>query len=225
MFYQWFHTSDTSGRAIDIWSDHPEVWDFSKHPAADIVVINLGTNDNNTANGVPTAGYVAQYTMLIEGIHAVWPHAQIILVVSVSTTSERAMLTIVKSLWEGFGAVGNTYAQSAGFLPEIYSIYEYFNSREYLSNNILYDPIRNTTYQSHKSSAPFVSYFNTTGLMQHNDIGPQYHPTDVGHIKIASHLIQYIKLKFKWVLYATGPEVQHDTLYVRTICFNPLQAD
>jgi uncharacterized protein YaeQ len=69
-------------RAIDIWGDEPEVWDFSKHPAADIVVINLGTNDNNSINDVTTAGYVAQYTMLIEGVHAVWPKAQIILIVS-----------------------------------------------------------------------------------------------------------------------------------------------
>lgn len=43
--------------------------------------------------------------------------------------------------------------------------------------------------------------------------GPLYHPTDVGHIKLASHLMQYIKLKFDWVLGATGPEVQADTLY------------
>jgi hypothetical protein len=50
--------------------------------------------------------------------------------------------------------------------------------------------------------------------MQHNDIGPAYHPTDVGHIKVASHLIQYVKTKFNWPLYATGPEVFHDTLYV-----------
>lgn len=86
MFYQWFRTSDTSGRAIDIWGDEPEVWDFSKQQAADIVVINLGTNDNNSANNVTTAGYVAQYTMLVEGIHAVWPKAQIILTVSYSGT-------------------------------------------------------------------------------------------------------------------------------------------
>ena len=82
MFYQWFHTPDTSYRATQIWGDKPEVWDFSKHLAADIVVINLGTNDNNAANNVTTAGYVAQYTMLVEGIHAVWPKAQIILIVS-----------------------------------------------------------------------------------------------------------------------------------------------
>lgn len=50
--------------------------------------------------------------------------------------------------------------------------------------------------------------------MQHNDIGPAWHPTDVGHIKIASHLIQYVRVKFGWELYANGPEVFHDTLYV-----------
>lgn len=92
-------------------------------------------------------------------------------------------------------------------------MYRYFNSPEYLSNPILYDPVKNTTYHSFRPCAPFVSYFNTTGILQHNDIGPQYHPTDVGHVKLASHLIQYIKLKFDWVLYATGPEIQHDTLY------------
>ena len=94
MFYQWFRTSDTSGRAIDIWGDNPEVWDFSKKPAADIVVINLGTNDNNSANNVTTAGYVAQYTMLIEGIHAVWPKAQIILIVSCYIRLKRLNLTV-----------------------------------------------------------------------------------------------------------------------------------
>lgn len=81
--YQWFHTSDTSGRAIDIWGDEPEVWDFSAHPAADIVVINLGTNDANSANNVTTEGYVTQYIELIEGVHGVWPNAKILLVVSI----------------------------------------------------------------------------------------------------------------------------------------------
>jgi len=173
------------------------VWDFSKKPAADIVIINLGTNDANAHNNVTTEGYVAQYKMLIEGIHAVWPKSQIVLI----------------SLWNGFDAIGNSYEQGGAFGAEIYSIYQYFNSRKYLSNSILYDPARNITYASHKPSRPFVSYFNTTGIMQHNDIGPQYHPTDIGHVKLASHLIQYIRLKFAWLLYATGPEVQHDTLY------------
>lgn len=61
--------------------------------------------------------------------------------------------------------------------------------------------------------AGFVHYFNTTGILQHNDIGPLYHPTDVGHIKLASHLIQYIHQTFGWEMEATGPEVQHETLY------------
>jgi len=109
--------------------------------------------------------------------------------------------------------VGNTYEQFPAWVPQIHSIYEYFNSPQYLKNNILYDPVRNITFKSNKSSHPFVSYFNTTGIMQQNDINPIFHPTDVGHLKVASQLIQYIKLKFDWFLYATGPEVQHDTLY------------
>ncbi|APA11901.1 hypothetical protein sscle_08g066710 [Sclerotinia sclerotiorum 1980 UF-70] len=197
MFHQWFYTSDTSPRAAQIWGDEPELWDFSEHDDPDFVVINLGTNDSNEANNVSSAHYVAQYKLLIEGIHAIWPNAQV----------------IIMSLWEGFFAYGNSYAQAQGFVTEIYDIYQYFNSEEYLSNPILYNPQTNSTYSSNKTSSPFVSYFNTTGLMQHNDIGPAYHPTDVGHVKIASHLIQYVRLKFGWELYATGPEVFHDTLY------------
>ncbi|KAH8799973.1 GDSL-like Lipase/Acylhydrolase-like protein [Hyaloscypha sp. PMI_1271] len=202
MLYQWFRTSDTSWRAQQAFGDNPEWWDFSKKPAADIVVLNLGTNDNNSANNVTAEGYVAQYKMLVQGVHKVYPKAQIILM----------------ALWEGFSPFGNTYAQSTlisdvGYVPQIYSVYEYFNTKEYLANPILYDPVYNTTYPSNQTSAPFVHYFNTTGLMQHNDIGPQWHPTDAGHIKVASHLIQYIKMKFDWVLYATGPEIFHDTLY------------
>ena len=127
------------------------------------------------------------------------------------------MLTALQSLWEGFGQVGNTFEQSSGFYSQIYDVYQYINSPQYLNNPIIYDPVTNKTKPStnryDKNLKPFVHYFNTTGLMQHNDIGPQYHPTDVGHIKIASHMIQYIKLMFGWTLYATGPEVQHDTLY------------
>jgi hypothetical protein len=103
--------------------------------------------------------------------------------------------------------------QTPALVPQIYSVYEYFNSLEYLLDPILYNHTTNSTYKSGRPSFPFVSYFNTTGLMQHNDINPAYHPTDAGHIKVASHLIQYIKTKFDWPLYATGPEVFHQTEY------------
>jgi hypothetical protein len=44
----------------------------------------------------------------------------------------------------------------------------------------------------------FVHYFNTTGILQHNDMNfaALPHPTDVGHVKVASHLMQFIKLTF-----------------------------
>ena len=85
--HQWFYTSDTSYRAIQIWGDSPEPWDFSKHAAADIVVINLGTNDANPSNNVTSAQFVEQYTELVEGVHGVWPNTQIILLVRFLPTS------------------------------------------------------------------------------------------------------------------------------------------
>ncbi len=80
-FHQWFKTTDTGYRATNLYGDNAPDWDFSKHPAADIVVINIGTNDANAHNNVSSTTYVAQYTMLIEGIHAIWPKAQIVLIV------------------------------------------------------------------------------------------------------------------------------------------------
>lgn len=77
--YQWYRTSDTGGRATNIYGTNPPLWDFSKHPAADIVVINLGTNDNNTANNVTNEDYYNSYVELVEGVHNVWPKAQIII--------------------------------------------------------------------------------------------------------------------------------------------------
>lgn len=81
-----------------------------------------------------------------------------------------------------------------------------FNSDEYLNNPTIWDGVTNTTSTMSKKSDPFVHHFNTTGILQHNDIGPQWHPTDVGAIKVASHLQQFIRIKFDWDLYATGPE-------------------
>lgn len=83
---------------------------------------------------------------------------------------------------------------------------EYFNSDAYLTAPVVWDGTKNKTTVLSTRADPFVHYFNTTGILQHNDIGPQWHPTDVGAIKVASHLIQYIRLTFGWELRATGPE-------------------
>lgn len=171
--YQWFQTSDTSYRASQIYGENPEPWNFAAHPAADIVLINLGTNDNNTANNVTNQQYLSSYLDMVAKVHKVHPNAQIILM----------------SLWKGFSQVGNSYRQSGAFIDEIYQTYEHYKDEGY------------------------VHYFNSTGILQHNDYGPQYHPTDFGHIKIASHVMQYIRIKFGWDFGASGPEVQHETLY------------
>lgn len=62
--------------------EKPEPWDFSKQPAADIVVINIGTNDNNKANNVSTTAYIDALTKLIQGVHGKWPKAQVVVMVS-----------------------------------------------------------------------------------------------------------------------------------------------
>ncbi|KAI0476238.1 SGNH hydrolase-type esterase domain-containing protein [Xylariaceae sp. FL0804] len=195
--HQWFYTSDTSYRATEIWGDNPEPWDFSKQPTPSIVVINLGTNDNNVANNVSTSTFVESYKRLIEGVHGKYPDAQI----------------IVMELWMGFYAYGNSYAQDQGYYQEIKDIVAYFNSPAYLSRPVVWDAVTNSTRALNATSAPFVHYFSTQGILQHNDIGPEYHPTDVGAVKVASHLMQFIKLTFGWDMLATGPEIQHDTLY------------
>ncbi|KAL5351029.1 hypothetical protein ACLOAV_004603 [Pseudogymnoascus australis] len=174
--YQWYHTSDTGGRASGIYGTNPPVWDFSKHPAADIVVINLGTNDHGTANNVTNEDYYNSYIELVEGVH--------------------------DALWNGFGKSGNSYAQNPVFVSEIWDVYKHFNSRAYLSNSGKCPP--------HNPLKLWLPLQARAHHRSHNDIGPQSHPTDVGYLKIASHLMQYINLKFGWEFMATGPEVQHE---------------
>lgn len=60
--------------------EEAEPWDFSKHPAADLVIINLGTNDRSYNISGPT--YQDSLTKIIEGIHGVWPEAQVMIMVS-----------------------------------------------------------------------------------------------------------------------------------------------
>jgi hypothetical protein len=181
------------------------------------VVINIGTNDQNSANNVSTATYIDALTKLIQGVHGKWPSAQVVVMVLPSCLASShftRFLTFLQSLWLGFYQAGNSYFPSAsqGFEKEIYALVEYFNSDAYLSAPVVWDGTRNKTTMLSTKSDPFVHYFNTTGILQHNDIGPQWHPTDVGAIKVASHLMQYIKTKFGWELRATGPESVYSPL-------------
>lgn len=126
-------------------------------------------------------------------------------------------LTPQQTLWLGFYQYGNSYLPSSpdGFEPQIRAVYDYFNSPSYLASPLVYDGVTNRTWHLNGTEGrePFLHLFNTSGILQHNDIGPQYHPTDVGAVKVASHALQYIKLQLGWELLATGSEIQHDTLY------------
>ncbi|KAI9696144.1 MAG: Histidine biosynthesis bifunctional protein hisB [Bogoriella megaspora] len=199
--FQWFKTSDTSYRSTQIYPESQPDWDFSAHPAADLVVINIGTNDAGSSANVSAEQFENNYITFINRVHCVWPDAQI----------------VVFSLWGGFSQQADTWVQGPTFEQAIENVVNAFSGSSTTppSSNSSVCQTASANYSNVTSATPYgsgyVHYFNTTGILQHNDIGPLYHPTDVGHIKIASHLLQYVKLKFGWLLEATGPEVQHRT--------------
>jgi len=172
--HQWFQTRDTSWRATQIpGSAQEELWDFTKHQSADLVLIHLGTNDNSTHNNVTASQFLSTYPTFISRIHSIWPNSQIILI----------------SLFNGFwlDTNTNTWHQNGAFVDEIYAVYKKFEKEGWLH------------------------YFNSSGILSHNDIGPQWHYTDVGHVKLASALMQFIRGKFGWEVEAAaaGPEILH----------------
>jgi len=127
--YQWFRTQDTSWRATQLYKP-AELWDFSKHDPADLVFINIGTNDNNEQFNVTKAELGKSYTAFIQKIHDIWPKAQI----------------IIMSLTNGHYQVGTKWKQNSFFTDTILSVYDKYKADG------------------------FVHYFNTTGIMQHNDV-------------------------------------------------------
>src|SRR5689334_2314671 len=44
----------------------------------------------------------------------------------------------------------------------------------------------------------YVHLFNTTSILRHNDIAPQWHPADVSQIKVANQVLQFVKGEFGW---------------------------
>jgi hypothetical protein len=69
---QWLKVPATSDRALSIYgSDAASIldWDCWPYAAADIIIINIGTNDNNTNNNITTVQYYNSYVQLINEIH------------------------------------------------------------------------------------------------------------------------------------------------------------
>ena len=204
--YQWNQASDCGVRAKKTYGTSPEKWNVSDHRAADLVVINLGTNDHRKGNEVAPEDFYESYVKLIEEVHEAWPQANIIIMVypisSFLTHFPSLLLPYIpfyallmlsyspaQSLWGSFDTKNDTYVQVPLYVRALKRVFERFRK------------------------SGFVHYFDTTGILHHNDVNPKDHPTDVGHIKIASHLMQFVKLRFGWEFAASGPEVEHDTLY------------
>ncbi|KAK1149146.1 hypothetical protein N8T08_006366 [Aspergillus melleus] len=81
---------------------------------------------------------------------------------------------------------------------------------EWVPNSVYESEIKRV--HDHYKEKGFVHWFDTAGILQHNDINPKNHPTDVGHIKLASHLLQWTRMIMRWPLEPMG-EVQHGTEY------------
>ncbi|OOQ88723.1 acetylxylan esterase [Penicillium brasilianum] len=114
-------------------------------------------------------------------------HAYVDLIEDIHSAWPHAVVLIV-SQWGSFVRKGMTHQPTQVYEEEAKKVHEHFLDRG------------------------FVYYFDTTGILQYNDINPKNHPTDVGHIKLASHLLQWVRLVLRWKLEPLG-EVQHGTLY------------
>ncbi|KAL4913968.1 SGNH hydrolase-type esterase domain-containing protein [Aspergillus aurantiobrunneus] len=97
---------------------------------------------------------------------------------------------VIMTQWGLWNEENTEYTQTVIYEEEIQRVYEHFKDRKW----------------------SFVYLFHTDGILSHNDINPMNHPTDVGHIKIASHLLQWTNLILGWELNPRG-EMQPGTLY------------
>ncbi|KAK6355167.1 hypothetical protein TWF696_004285 [Orbilia brochopaga] len=81
--FQWMQASDSGKRALQVYGSNPAPWNFSAHQPADLVIINLGTNDINYKQGttaVPEADFQRNYINLINSVRSKYPNAQVIAV-------------------------------------------------------------------------------------------------------------------------------------------------
>lgn len=81
MTHQWLQIPDMGARANATYGNRSVPWDPTARRAADLVVINLGTNDSRDPNSIPGEEFYNAYVGLVDKVHRVWPAAQIILMV------------------------------------------------------------------------------------------------------------------------------------------------
>ncbi|KKK18229.1 hypothetical protein ARAM_002979 [Aspergillus rambellii] len=128
----------------------------------------------------------ARYPNEIPGDHFVSSYVELINTVHKVWPEAQVVLM---SLWGNFERSRDTYIQRPMYQSAVQQV------------------------QAHFQKAGFVHYFDTRGILQHNDIAPLNHPTDIGHIKVASHLMQWVQLKLGWEFGTQGEEIQSGTTY------------
>lgn len=85
------------------------------HRPADLVVINIGTNDWRSPNDLPKDDYYNSYIKLIDEIHSVWPDTQIIIMVRLPSIFRILILPVTrKSIYQPSISITLTMAVAMG---------------------------------------------------------------------------------------------------------------
>lgn len=77
----WHHASDPGVRAGATYGGEPEEYDVTAEQPADLVILQMGGNDHRPPNEIPGDKFEEAYIEMIEDIHNVWPHADVVLMV------------------------------------------------------------------------------------------------------------------------------------------------
>lgn len=76
---QWYSTIDVGDRAKAAYGDRYIDWDIKIRKPADMVIINLGTNDHR--NNITGEEFFESYVKLIDGVRKAWPKAEVVMMV------------------------------------------------------------------------------------------------------------------------------------------------
>ncbi|SPN99970.1 uncharacterized protein DNG_02822 [Cephalotrichum gorgonifer] len=161
MSHQWLYTNKTSPSPGISASNRPQV--------ANLVIINLGTS---VATDVPVAAHVEPDKRLIQVVPGIWPDVRV----------------AIMRIWQDFYQFGNNFVRNTKFTAEVHLAHKYFSS-EYFENTIAQGAIAKEARNPEKKAEAFVHSFDTMGILRHDGTRPQWHPTGVGRIQVAIHLL------------------------------------
>lgn len=122
--------SDGSSESGRVWYNKPTLlhgqtsteWDFSKYQA-DLVIINLGTNDSNgIGTTYDSATFIDRYKTMIDSLKEKMPNAKFLLTIGMMGGGQ--VITDVKAVADSYGETGGVYfkqttARASGGHPSV----------------------------------------------------------------------------------------------------------